>query len=63
MKRQIDALVKLGKMKPSTSGYACRVTLPVKKDGGYYFCGDYKVLNLQTCHDAFPMSLVKDVLN
>ncbi len=27
MKRQIDALVQLGKMKPTTSEYACKVTL------------------------------------
>ncbi len=33
VKRQIDVLVELGKMKPSDSKYACRVTLLVKKDG------------------------------
>ncbi len=27
--------VALGKMKPSTSKYVCRVTLPVKKDGSH----------------------------
>ncbi len=27
MKRQINVLVELGKMKPSDSAYACRVTL------------------------------------
>jgi hypothetical protein len=31
--RQINVLVELGKMRPSNSAYACRVTLPVKKDG------------------------------
>jgi hypothetical protein len=46
MKWQIDALVKLGTMKPITSEYACRVTLPVKKDGICHFCGDYMALNL-----------------
>ncbi len=30
--RQINVLVELGKMKPSNSAYACRVTLPLKKD-------------------------------
>ncbi len=34
-------LVELGKMKPSDSKYACRVTLPVKKDESRRFCGDY----------------------
>jgi len=45
VKRQIDALVDLGKMKPSNSKYACRVTLLVKKDGSRQFCGDYRPLN------------------
>jgi hypothetical protein len=33
VKKQIDVLVELGKMKPNDSEYACRVTLPVKRDG------------------------------
>jgi hypothetical protein len=63
MKRQIDVLVGLGKMKPSSSEYACRVTLPVKKDGSMHFCGDYRPLNAQTRRDSFPMPLVEDVIN
>ncbi len=47
MKRQIDAFVKLGKMKPNTSEYAYRVTLLVKKDGSRCFYGNYMPLNLQ----------------
>jgi hypothetical protein len=41
VKRQIDVLVELGKMKPNDSEYACHVTLPVKRDGSRRFCGDY----------------------
>jgi len=63
VKRQIDVLVDLGKMKPSDSKYACRVTLPVKRDGSRRFCGDYQPFNLQTQHDSFPMPLVDDVIS
>ncbi len=63
VKRQIDVLVDLGKMRPSNSKYACRVTLPVKKDGSMRFCGDYRPLNLQTSRDSFPMPLVEDVIS
>jgi putative transposase len=63
VKRQIDALIDLGKMKPSNSEYACRVTLPVKKDGSRRFCGDYRPLNAQTRRDMFPMPLVEDVID
>ncbi len=61
--RQINVLVELGKMRPSNSAYACRVTLPVKKDGSRRFCGDYRPLNLQTRRDSFPMPLVKDIIS
>ncbi len=63
MKRQIDVLIDLGKMKPNNSEYACRVILPVKKDGSRPFCGDYRPLNTQTRQDSFPMPLVDDVIN
>ncbi len=45
VKRQIDVMVDLGKMKPSDSEYACRVTLSVKRDGSRRFYGDYQPLN------------------
>jgi hypothetical protein len=60
---QINVLVELGKMRPSNSAYACRVTLPVKKDGSRRFCGDYRPLNLQTRRDSFPMPLVEDIIS
>jgi len=63
VKRQIDALVDLGKMKPSNSEYASRVTLLVKKDGSRRFCGDYRPLNTQTRRDMFPMPFVEDVID
>jgi hypothetical protein len=63
VKRQIDTLVEMGKMRPSDSEYACRVTLPVKKDGSMRFCGDYRPLNLQTRRDSFPMPLVEDIIS
>jgi hypothetical protein len=63
IKRQINVLVDLGKMKPSNFKYACHITLPEKKDGSRRFCGDYRPLNTQTHWDSFPMPLVDDVIN
>jgi len=63
VKRQIDVLVDLGKMRPSDSEYAYRVTLLVKKDGSMRFYGDYRPLNMQTRRDSFPMPLVEDVIS
>jgi hypothetical protein len=62
VKRQINVLVELGKMRANDSAYACRVTLPVKKDGSRQFCGNYRPLNLQTRRDSCPMPLVDDVI-
>jgi hypothetical protein len=50
-------------MKPSVSKYACKVTLPIKKDGSKRFCGDYHPLNAQMHKDAYPMPFIKDVLS
>jgi hypothetical protein len=63
VQRQINVLVDLGKMRPSNSEYACRVTLPVKKNGSRRFCGDYRPLNTQTRRDSFLMPLVEDVID
>jgi hypothetical protein len=63
VKRQIDVLVDLGKMKPSSYEYACRVTLLVKKDGSRRFCGDYRPLKAQTRWDSFPMPFMEDVIS
>jgi len=41
MNKQIQALIKLGKMKNNDSKYACRVNLPTKRDGNRRFYGDY----------------------
>ncbi len=45
VKRQIDVMVDLGKMKPSNSEYACHVTLPMKRDVSRRFCEDYRLLS------------------
>jgi hypothetical protein len=63
VKRQIDVLVDLGKMKPNNSEYAYRVTLPIKRDGSRRFCGDYRPLNMQTRRYSFLMPLVDDVIS
>jgi hypothetical protein len=63
VRRQIDVLVDLGKMKPNNFEYACRISLPMKKDGSRRFYGNYRPLNSQTRRDSFPMPFVDDVIN
>jgi len=63
VKRQINVLMGLGKMKLSNSEYACHITLPIKRDGSKRFYGDHQPLNTQTRWDSFPMPLMDDVIN
>ncbi len=46
VKKQIDVLVDLGKIKPNNFKYACHVTLPIKKDGSR--CS-VEIINHSTC--------------
>ncbi len=61
--KQIQALIKLGKMTNSDSKYGCRISQSVKRDGNRQFCGDYRPLNMQTKRDSFPMPLIDDVFS
>ncbi len=61
MNRQIQALIKFGKMKNNDSIYAYRVNLSIKRDGNRWFSGDYRSLNMQTKRDSFPMPLIDNV--
>jgi hypothetical protein len=61
--KQIQALIKLGKMKSNDSKYVCRISLPIKRDGSKQFCGDYRPLNMQTRRGSFLMPLIDDVLS
>jgi len=61
--QQIQTLVYMGKMRPNTLEYVCKVTLLIKKDGSRLFYGNYRPLNMQTQKDAYPMPLIEDVLS
>lgn len=37
--------------------------LLLKKDDSKRFCGDYRLVNVQTWKDSFPMPLIDDVLD
>ena len=56
LKRQLDQLLRDGKIKPSTSPYGAPVLFVKKKDGKLRMCIDYRALNSQTIqkHYALP---------
>jgi hypothetical protein len=55
LKRQLDQLLKDGKIKPSTSPYGAPVLFVKKKDGKLRMCIDYRALNSQTIQNRYAL--------
>ena len=59
---KVEELAKFGLIEPATCSYAAATVLLVKKDadGNYTdrrMCADYRILNLKTKHDRYPMPI------
>ncbi len=58
LKKQIEAMMQIGRMCANHLEYAYKVTLPTKWNGPKRFCGYYRPLNQQTRHDSYtPFAL------
>ena len=62
VKKEIDKMLELGAIQPSSSPWASPVVLVEKKDGDVRFCVDYRKLNQVARFDAYPMPRVEEVL-
>ena len=63
IRRQVEELVRLGVVRPSTSPYSSPIVLQRKKDGSQRLCIDYRILNAATKDMALPMPNGKEVLH
>ncbi|QFZ26815.1 putative transposon Ty3-G Gag-Pol polyprotein [Clavispora lusitaniae] len=61
--KQIEALLKDGKVIPFGSPYGAPVIFVHKKDGSKRLCIDYRALNSITVKERFPLPLIDDIFD
>ncbi|CAF1350808.1 unnamed protein product [Rotaria sp. Silwood1] len=61
--QQLEEMLQAGHITPSHSPWASPIVLSPKKDGTLRFCVDYRKLNANTIHTAYPMPQVDDTLD
>jgi len=62
IKKEIEKMLKVGRIRPSNSSWASPVTLAIKKSGSYRFCIDFRALNKVTKTDAYPLPRIDELL-
>ena len=63
VKNQIDQLLQLGIIQPSTSPWSSSVVTVKKKDGGIRICIDFRAVNAITEPDPYQMPLIEELLD
>jgi len=63
LKKQLDELLKSGKISPSTSPYGAPVLFVKKKDGQLRMCIDYRALNAQTIRNRYALPRIDELLD
>jgi hypothetical protein len=61
VQRQVQEMLDLGVIRPTSSPWASPILLVRKKDGTWRFCIDYRQLNAKTISDAHPLMDQRDI--
>ena len=63
LKKQLDAMLKIGLIQPSASPWRSPVLFVDKKDGGNRLCTDYRKLNDVTIKNKYPLPKIEDLFD
>jgi hypothetical protein len=63
LKKEVNKMLTMGVIEPSSSLWSSLVVLVKKKDGSVRFCVDYRKLNDETVKDPYPLPLISDCLD
>ncbi|KAJ1692761.1 hypothetical protein LUZ63_009459 [Rhynchospora breviuscula] len=63
LKTQLEELLKLGFIRPSTSPWGAPVLFVKKKDGSMRLCVDYRELNKVTVKNRYPLPRIDDLFD
>ena len=63
VKEELDAMLAMGVIEESHSGWSSPIVLVRKKDGSIRFCVDYRKVNDVSRFDAYPMPRVDELLD
>src|SRR3954462_544432 len=61
LKTQLEALLDKGFVRPSSSLWGCPILFVTKKDGTERMCVDYRLLNLATIKNKYPLPRINDL--
>ncbi|KAI2657313.1 Retrovirus-related Pol polyprotein from transposon 17.6 [Labeo rohita] len=62
LKTEIETMLEMGIIEPSTSEWSSPILLVPKKDGGIGFCTDFRKLNSVSCFDSYPMPRIDELI-